>query len=161
MWEGQFDTVGEYEFHPHNAAVVRTLDGVWMEDYLPILDWEDPAQRLVLPADLHASLAPAIPPVLRWADQKFRIVLQKHPDDRDIIHSLSNHMVHWRFHGQETGTYAGNQRILIQVTNRWYAVSIGTDENGSHNVVTVFGASRSLFLVNRLKSLENIVEREK
>ncbi len=116
----------EGDINPHNHAAIRGPSGFWNEHLLPIMAWEDPAQRVVLPATLVASLKLPISPVLRWDAGKYRDVVTKHRRDRQVIASLTEYLNDWRYHGEETGEHAGNQRILFQDgTGRWYAVSIG------------------------------------
>lgn len=66
-----------------------------------------------------------------------------------------------QYHGEETGGYEGNYRVLFQdASGRWYAASIGP-LHGSDNFITVFSSSRPSFKDNRLSSLRNVVKRGK
>lgn len=150
----------EGDINPHNRDAIRGPNGFWNEHLLPIMAWEDPAQRVVLPATLVASLPLPISPVLRWDAAKYRDVLAKHERDRQVIANLTEHLGAWSYHGEETDEHAGNQRVLFQdETGRWYAVSIGP-LGDSDNMITIIGSNRAAFQANRLRGLRNVIERE-
>lgn len=99
-----------------------------------------------------------VPDVLRWGAEKYRLVVSQHERDLLVTRDLSRHLNDWRYHGEETGEHAGNQRILFQdETGRWYAASIGP-LRGSFNVVTIIGSRRRAFLANRIRGMKNVVK---
>lgn len=150
------------ETHPFNDTVTRKPGGIWGEAVLPILEWEIAERRVVVPTGLQASLTLPTPAVLRWAAVKYRNVTIKHDRDRVVANSLSPYLEQWVFHGEELGPKPGYQRILFQDENRrWYAVSIGPDRNGSHNMITVMGSTESNFVRNRLRGMTNVTMRKK
>lgn len=145
-----------------NPDAVRGVDGIWNQDTLPITDWEAADQRVVLPVQLQRSVGDAFPPVLRWSQIKYQNAVTKHHRVLSGIRDISRHLVHCRYHGQETGSHMGNQRALFpDHTGRWYALTIGPDRNHSYNVVTLIGGSDKHVVLNRLRSLENVVTRER
>lgn len=151
----------EDEISPFNATARRGPNGFWSEHLLPITEWEDPDQRVVVPAMLVASLTLPVAPVLRWDAAKYREVVAKHPRDRRVIANLTMYLATWQYHGEETGAHVGNQRILFQdESGRWHAVSIGPLQ-GSDNVITVFGSSKPNFVDNRLQGMRHVVGCEK
>ncbi len=137
----------EDEISPSNATARRGPNGFWSEHLLPITEWEDPDQRVVVPASLTLPVAP----VLGWDTAKYREVVAKHQHDRRVIANLTMYLATWQYHGEETGAHVGNQRILFQdESGRWHAVSIGPLQ-GSDNVITVFGSSKPTFVDNRCR----------
>lgn len=151
----------EGEVSPHNRHARRGPNGIWNEHLLPVAEWEAAEQRVVVPEILVTSLILPIAGVLRWDAEKFRDVLIKHPRDERVIRNLTAYLAGWRYHGEEGGDRAGNQRILFQdEAGRWYAVSVGPLQ-GSDNMITVFGSSKPNFVKNRLQELESAVAREK
>ncbi len=150
----------EGEICPLNANVRRGPNGFWNEHVLPITDWEDPAQRVVLPSTLVTSLTLPISAVLRWDAAKYRDVMAKHERDRHVIANLTPYLATWQYHGEETGAHVGNQRILFQdESGRWYAASIGP-LGDSDNMITTIGSNRAAFRANRLRGLIKVIERE-
>lgn len=126
------------ERHPLNPGVRRGTNGIWNEDTLPVMDWEIPEKRVVLPESLQRALDLPDAPVLRWDAVKYRTVVTKHVRDLPIIDDLSRHLDQWAYVGTETVT--GNVRVLFSVDRRWYAVSIG-ERQGGHTVISVFGGT--------------------
>lgn len=129
--------------------VVRGRDGIWNQHVLPVTDWEDPYQRIVLPSQLRRSLKRPVPDVLRWDCERYLSVTIEHAMDPPVMREFTRHLAHWQFHGEESGEHAENQRILFQdADGRWYAVSIGP-LTGSDNIITISGSRRNGFLSNR------------
>lgn len=113
----------------------------------------------VLPQDLQHRLGDDFPPVLRWANRKYQILARKHRRDLSVIEHLSLYLAGWKYVGTESGS--DRRRVMFQdETGRWYAATVGVDETGSYNVVTVFGGSDRGFLTNRLRGMGNIVRNE-
>lgn len=145
-----------------NPDAVRGPNGIWNEESLPVLEWEAAVYRVVVPAQLQQSLVLRVPPVLRWSTKKYLDVMAKHHIKPEVVADLSRFLDGWAFHGEETGSYRGNQRVLFQDDGgRWYALSIGADRSGSYNAVTLISSSDPSFVGNRLRTLERIVERRK
>jgi hypothetical protein len=140
---------------------MRGVNGIWNEDALPVTEWEAPEQRVVVPAGLRESLILPVPAVLRWDEEKYRLTISQRQRDLPVIRDLSRYLANWQYHGEERSPRSGNQRILFQdETGRWYAVSIGPLQD-STNVITVIGGSDKRYLGNRLRGMENVVERER
>jgi len=149
------------EVSPVNSAAVRGPNGIWNEETLPVMEWEVVESRVVIPVDLQRSFKFESPAVLRISDKKLRRMNIDRPQDQHVLRELSHYLEAWRFHGEEVHR-PGNQRILIQdESGRWYAVSIGPDRNGSHNVITLIGGSDRDYFQNRLNGMRDVVEREK
>lgn len=149
------------EISLYNTAAIRGEHGIWNEDSLPVTEWEAAEHRVVVPASLQASLTLPVPAVLRWDDEKYRLVVNQRHRDLPVILNLTHYLSTWRYHGEEIGEHAGNQRILLQDDyDRWYAVSIGPLQ-GSHNVITVIGGSDRRYLDNRKRGMKGIFERRK
>lgn len=144
------------ESHPLNPMAIRGQNGFWNEDTLPVMEWESAEYRVVLPLALQESMGIA-QPVLRWSAEKRAAVLSRHARDVHIVQDISGYLGGWRFYGTESKS--GYRRILFQdERGRWYAASIG-ELQGSYNMITVFGSRSPEFLRNRLKRLEDVVER--
>lgn len=125
-----------------NPDAVRGPHGIWNEETLPVLEWEAPEYRMVVPIQLQRSLVLNVQPVLRWATKKLLDVIAKHHVEPMVVADLTRLLDGWAFHGEETGSYSGNQRILFQNdAGRWYALSVGTDRSGSYNAVTLINSS--------------------
>ena len=151
----------EGEISSFNREAIRGPNGIWNELLLPVMEWEAPEHRVVLPESLVTSLSLPVSPVLRWNTHKYRDVTMKHSRDIHVIQNLSRYLFEWQFHGEEAGERSGNQRILFQdEMGRWYAVRIGPLQ-GSDNMITIVGSRRASFLNNRLSGLKNVVRREK
>ena len=133
--------------------------GVWCKADYPILDWESPEHRIVLPQNLQTALE-LEEPVLRWARQKRANVLNDHAFDASVIQGIDVYLENWSYCGRERGV-TDSWRVLFNVEARWYSLVIGRDGTGSLNVVTVFGSSSTSFLRNRLRGMLNIVEQQK
>ena len=146
------------ESHPLNPNARRGPNGIWNEESLPVMDWEFPEKRLVLPESLQRALDLPDAPVLRWDAVKYWTVVTKHARDLPIIDDLSTCLDQWAYVGTETVT--GNVRVLFSVDGRWYAVSIGKRQ-GEHTVISVFGGSDQRFLGNRLRGLNQPKQRGK
>lgn len=143
-----------------NPAASRVRGGIWNEHILPVMEWEAAEHRVVLPIHLQLSLGLEAP-VLRWDRQKYERVIREHARDLPVIRDISRYLNDWQYHGNETGYHPENRRILFQdESGRWYAASIGSLHD-SENIITVFSGSKTEFRTNRLKTLENVVRREK
>lgn len=148
------------EVSPVNPAAIRGPSGIWNEETLPVMDWEAPEHRVVLPEEL--LIAWGIPtPVLRWSREKLIRVQETRPRDAHVVRELSRYLERWMVIGEEAGFYRGNIRILLQdEVGRWCAVSVG-ELQGSYNVITVIGGSDVGFYWNRLAGMIEPVTREK
>jgi hypothetical protein len=154
-------SVAELQVSEVNPAARRRPGGIWCEDILPVLEWECAEHRVVLPEELQRALGLSSP-VLRWSSIKYRAIAESHARDRTIVHELTRYLSNWSFIGEEPEPHAGQYRVLFHDDRgRWYALTLGIDRNGSHNVITIFGGSDSGFLRNRLRRLVNVVKREK
>lgn len=148
------------EISLYNPHAVAGPHGIWNEETLPVTEWEAPECRVVIPDHLQMSLHLKVPPVLRWADAKYREVAARHARDMAIINDLTRYLDGWQFHGLETGTKAGKELILFEdEQGRWYSVSIGADRNGSYNIVTAFGSSQRAFMRRCLRDLVGVVKK--
>jgi|GEM_PF-1526627 len=147
------------EASPANPHALRGPNGVWNEELLAILEWEDALHRIVLPSDLQQQMRVS-ETVLRWARAKREDVLHVHERDREIIFQINDHLPRWSYLGRE---WEGRDvwRVLFEVNDRWYAMTIGRDENGSLNLVTVFGSRRRGFVSNRLAGLNSVEVRRR
>lgn len=143
---------------PSNPRAVRQ-DGVWCKAEYPVTDWEDAAYRVVLPASLQSALG-VEEPVLRWSRDKRRAVLRDHAVDVPVIWNVEMHLEDWRYCGQERKNHNA-WRVLFLVKTRWYSLTLGRDETQSLNIITVFGSASTSFLRNRLRGLQNIVEKQR
>lgn len=149
-----------WEVSPFNPNARRMPDGIWNDVEIPITEWELPTKRVVLPLDLQLKLGIPVP-VLRWDREKYLAVANQHSRDAHVIENVSAHLARWECVGAETGVYTGNHRILFRDgAGRWFAASIG-ELQGSYNIITVFGSSKPNFFDNRVRSLRNVVMREK
>jgi hypothetical protein len=144
---------------PFNPDAIRGPNGIWNETTLPVVEWESPENRVVVPVYLKWRLIHPIPDVLRWDREKYTEVLRKHPRDIPVVGELTRHLQDWRYLGGEIGGRHGNQRMLFYFEERWYAVTISVLQD-SNNVVTAFGSSEPKFLRNRLRGMHHIVRRE-
>jgi hypothetical protein len=162
-------TSEDLEPHPLNPGTVRRQGGYWNEDSLPVMDWESPGHRVVVPEHLQQHLE-STGPVLRWSDVKRRMTVAKRPNDADVANNLSRYLDLWQYVGVERepvqATRPNNpakrfRELLQDQSGRWYAISIGIDTNGSSNVITLIGSGNRLFPANRLRGMEAIVVRGK
>lgn len=147
------------EVNPFNQGAIRGAGGIWNEATLPILEWEDPFYRVVVPAYLQKVMGVS-ETVLRWARTKREVVLRTHPRDSEIINNLNVFLPQWTYAGKEQGS-SDVWRVLFEAKARWYATTIGRDENGSLNLVTIFGSQRRGFARNRLENLKDVEERKR
>ena len=127
------------------------------EGELPILSWESVDHRVPLPPDLRRALE-CEESVLRWSRSKRAAVLAAHPNDANVIVHVALHLEEWVYAGREKGKF-GTWRVLFRVNAIWYSATIARDQDGSLNLVTVFGSTKRSFLRNRLQGMEGIVER--
>lgn len=94
---------------------VRGRGDIWNRDALPVTDWEDPHQRVVVPTVLRKSLRHPVPDVLRWEREKYRSVTNKDARDPPVIVELTRHLAHWGYHGEERGDHAGNHASCFRM----------------------------------------------
>lgn len=140
--------------HPVNGDVTSDYKGIWGGDDLPILRWESPHQRVVLPTSL-ADVLPVNTPVTRWSAEKLEALAEKRPDVIEVVNRLSEELVNWSVAGIENHT--GNWRVLfVGSDKRFYAVSFGVDATGSWNAITIVGSSKPSFWRNRTQRLTDV-----
>lgn len=145
------------EVHPVNGLVHRSSDGVWGTDIQPVLQWESAASRIILPDSL-VKVLPLEIPVLRWSAQKIAALERKRPDVMSIIERLSYELLAWSIAGQERNS--GNWRVLfVGSDSRYYAFSIGQDDQYSWNAITIVGSSNPAFWRNRQSGLRDPIVR--
>lgn len=158
----------ERETHPLNSTVTRIPGGIWFERELPVLVWELPTYRVVVPEEL-VPLVGDLGPVLRWSAAKLNLMQEQRPLDAIVLHDLSQVLARWTWMGRERAQRSSAEsndndgelryRILSAHRGRWYAVSLGRDKAGSDNVITVIGSRDRSFLRNRLNGLDEVRER--
>lgn len=126
---------------------------------LPVLEWEERASRVTIPDDLRSAAGLEVG-VYRWSEEKIHTIRAKRPELTGVLENLSMELRSWRYVGTESRT--GNTRILFTGSDgRYYALTLGRDRNGSWNIITIVGSSNLRFVVNRLRTLEGISERNR
>ena len=142
--------VDKIEISSINPNAHRVPGGAWNEEELPILSWEAPEHRIVLPSDLQ-RLCDFDGPVLRWAKSKYQRVVEQHsqPIELLVFRDPSSHISGWLRAGPEPGR-AERWRVFFQVEHRWFVAVIGRDRNGSQNIVTIHSPSDRNYLPNMM-----------
>lgn len=150
MGDDESSQSDEIEISPINSRAHRVPGGIWNEDELPVLEWEMPEHRVVLPEELR-HLCGFDVPVLRWARSKYQRVLERHiqPVEQQVLRDLSEHLGGWIRAGLEPGK-TDVWRVFFQVEDRWCVAVLGRDRNGSHNVVTMHSPSDRNYLPNMM-----------
>jgi hypothetical protein len=140
----------EIEISPINPRARRVPGGIWNEDELPVLPWEAPEHRVVIPEDLGRLLGVEVA-VLRWARSKYQRVLERHsqPIEVRVLHMPSAHIAGWLLAGPGPGK-ADKWRVFFQIEQRWCVAVIGRDRNGSYNVITMHSPSDRNYLPNMM-----------
>lgn len=140
----------EHEVSRFNPDAVRGPNGIWNEETLPVLDWEDAAHRIVLSADLQRNLG-LVQPVLRWQRDKRLRAFQKHLRIAHLGFSDAGFWAEWERFGTEPP-----KRISWNVFfTHQGAVSIAvlSRHHGELTFTTVF-SPRTSWLEERLRAGE-------
>ncbi len=126
----------ELDTHPVNSNVHCDRDGVWGGKDLPVLSWEDPKARVVVPSVLQE--APGVDAsVLRWSKTKHQTVQGKHGDTAVDASSLSSWLEAFDHYGKHPDYPEGRWVIFCKDDDDKYRRAIiGNDKNGSLNVIS-------------------------
>ncbi|MCC6705479.1 MAG: hypothetical protein IT334_11420 [Thermomicrobiales bacterium] len=108
---------------------------------LPITEWEDAYQRLVLPERVQISLA-LDQAVIRWARVKRAQVLNEHPSDVADIERIEELMKRLLAAGRDPRKNRSEFLLFCGDDRKMFRVVIGLDKAGSLNIVTVFATDR-------------------
>lgn len=143
---------------PVNPGAVRGPTGIWNEETLPVTEWESPEHRVVVPTLLQSVLN-LEQSVLRWSQEKLDTITSKRPELVHIIENLDSELNGWQWIGIEKDT--GYTRVLFIGSNqRYYALTLGEDRNGSWNAITIVGSSNPGFVGNRLRGVRDIKNKD-
>lgn len=118
-------------------------------DDVPVMEWELVDQRKELPIDLQQALGIPVRTIRvpKDIDTKIRT---KHAECMALYEALNELLPGWSHAGTDP-TNADTWQIYIPGTGQhWLAVVIGRDQNGSHNLISLF-TIRDRNVRNRLK----------
>jgi len=148
-----------FEVSPYNSQARRRSGGIWNEDTLPVMEWEDAQHRVVLPEDLQIALG-IDTPVLRWARNKHTLVLSTHgqANERRQAERIEFYLSSWDYAGPDPNRPA-SWHVFFEDEGRRTLVVFGRDANGSMNMVTLYSPKRPGALKNRM-SRGNYMKRE-
>lgn len=129
--------------HPSNPNATIGTDGIWNSDSLPILEWEDPWSRVVLPESVQRAIGSD--PVLRWSRDKVTKVRADHPRDLPYIDNPTTwmdtaiHIVRETRQGRDS-----NWQVISSHEDRLIKFVMGTSrESGAIQMITLFSTNRS------------------
>ena len=161
MSEGKKRAGGAGQRHALNVAVELGDDGYWGTEQVPILEWESPEHRVVLPATLQAVLG--LPsPVLRWAREKVQQVQVRHAHPTEVIQrrAISERLDAWEYAGPQPGK--GNTwHVFFVEDGRWTLAVIGRDQTSSYNFVTMYRPTKGNLLANKVGSGKYVSRQER
>lgn len=124
--------VGE-SVHPLNSGAWKGRNGIWNETTLPVVEWEVPHQRKVLPLDIQAFIA-APHPVIRVPLEIHIKELGKHAASRHMYDDFEHQISRWTHRGVKD---FGNGDI------RWRFVTQTTTPSGTPSPYVFVIARRS------------------
>lgn len=152
MTDGDRDAIApDAEVSPYNADAVRGSHGIWNEESLLVVDWEEASQRVVVPSHLRDVLG-IDTPVLRWSKTKRRSVLREHRQDieRRYLANVEEFLDQWAYAGPQPGL-SDTWRIFVEDQGRWSMAVFGTDERGSTNMITLYSPKRRSYIPNLIE----------
>lgn len=128
-----------WEVSAVNPAARRRPGGIWNEDLLPVLDWEAPMHRVVIPTATRELLGIS-EDVLRWSSFKHERALIDHPRDLKYINDPTRWLAGPKFVGRDKRK--GRERDLIVIASddhRWVKIVLGFNNlSGRHQMVTIY-----------------------
>lgn len=120
--------------HPLNPAVRKDANGIWGGDELPVMEWEAPEARVVIPKSVSDATG-ARTSVLRLSRSKQAQMLQKRPGTETLLASLDELLPGWTHMGQESAD-AEVWRVIFPGEGHQNQLVFGPDRAGSWNVIT-------------------------
>ncbi len=122
--------------HPLNPNARRGPNGIWNEDTLPIMEWEIPHERVVLPVDRQEALGlPA--PVLRWKAEKLAKVKRKHAETANLTMSVTDLLTEWEFAGPQPSKH-NTWNVFIPVERSYMIAVLAVRYRDSYNIVSIY-----------------------
>lgn len=82
--------------HPFNRSILRGTSGFWAETDLPVVSWEVPSERRLVPDDIVLIMG-AISPVVRVDAATLRKQERKHHDSHDLWKAFDRVIRGWEW----------------------------------------------------------------
>jgi hypothetical protein len=140
---GEPDAPGWYpgEISALNPGAIRGPHGIWNEETLPVLEWESPLHRVVIPYALQLALNLEVP-VLRWSSFKRDRIIREHAADTEVIETINRYLPNVRIAGPDPRPNRREFLAFFEANERWYRAVFGIDRSGSVNIVSVYGTNK-------------------
>lgn len=107
----------------------------------PITEWESPEHRLSIPLNVQQAWNVS-DTILRFPKMKRDRILSSHPQDALVIRNIDHFIKQAYLAGPDIREGRNELLALIHHDGRVYRLVAGRDNNGSLNLITVFGTSR-------------------
>ncbi|MBA2469453.1 MAG: hypothetical protein H0V37_08610 [Chloroflexia bacterium] len=143
----------ENEQSPYNIAAVKSVSSIWNEDTIPVVPWEEPTQRKVLPKHVQEYIG-AIDPIIRVPKEIHTKEIGKHASSLRMYDNLELFLDAWTHRGfSDHGNGDHRWRFVASTTTSSgtmspYIIVIAKRQDGSH--VLVSGHYRTQSYIRRL-----------